>query len=372
MVRMDRILRDYRDAGSLNGLLALWGFVDDTTFLTKAGHVGLVYRMRGVDDEGLPHAQRQVLAHRFEAGLRLLDEHCRVYQYLLKRRVAPFVAAPCPQPIAHEAIQRRAAYLNARRDDLFELSQYLVLLYEAPHVVRRSTALRSLWRSPRAAATAWLSTTQTVGVLEGDLDRAVGTLHQKASAFDVQLGEIGLTPLPKDEAFRFFRHLVNYTPEVADAARLRYDTHLDYFVGDCRRRVPPGSPPGRRPRVKVLSMKEPPSHTFAHVLDDLATLPGEFVACLEWQRIPGDRMRRDLQQRRRHFFNKRVSLVNYVSSETRPEDMLVDDSAGAMVRQLGDALTELEVHGHFFGRRRSPWCCMARTHERSSSSRQKP
>ena len=42
-------------------------------------------------------------------------------------------------------------------------------------------------------------------------------------------------------------------------------------------------------------------------------------------------------------------LVNYVSSETRPEEMLVDDSAGALVRQLGDALTEIEVNGHFFG-----------------------
>ena len=41
MVSVGRILRDYRDAGSVNGLLALWGFVDDTTFLTKAGHVGV-------------------------------------------------------------------------------------------------------------------------------------------------------------------------------------------------------------------------------------------------------------------------------------------------------------------------------------------
>ena len=79
MVRLGRILRDYQDAGSVNGLLALWGFVDDTTFLTKAGHVGVVYRIRGVDFEGLSHPQRQSLAHRFEAGLRLLDEHCRVY-----------------------------------------------------------------------------------------------------------------------------------------------------------------------------------------------------------------------------------------------------------------------------------------------------
>src|SRR5207253_2529575 len=38
-----------------------------------------------------------------------------------------------------------------------------------------------------------------------------------------------------------------------------------------------------------------------------------------------------------------------LSSETKPEEMLVDESANATVRQLGDALTELDVHGHFFG-----------------------
>ncbi|MCA1676704.1 MAG: hypothetical protein LC799_32545, partial [Actinobacteria bacterium] len=42
-------------------------------------------------------------------------------------------------------------------------------------------------------------------------------------------------------------------------------------------------------------------------------------------------------------------MINYVSSDTRPEEMLVDDSASATVRQLGDALTEIEVNGHFFG-----------------------
>ena len=42
-------------------------------------------------------------------------------------------------------------------------------------------------------------------------------------------------------------------------------------------------------------------------------------------------------------------MVNYVSPETSSDEMLVDDSASATVRQLGDALTETEVHGHFFG-----------------------
>src|SRR4029078_8100587 len=89
--------------------------------------------------------------------------------------------------------------------------------------------------------------------------------------------------------------------------------------------------------------------TFAHLLRELNAIPGEFIACLEWQRIASDRMRRDLHTRLRHFFNKRVSIVNYVSPETRPEEMLVDDSASTTVKQLGDALTEVEVNGHFFG-----------------------
>ena len=46
MVRLSRLLKDYGETGALNSLIALWGFVDDTTFLTKAGHVGLVYRVQ--------------------------------------------------------------------------------------------------------------------------------------------------------------------------------------------------------------------------------------------------------------------------------------------------------------------------------------
>jgi type IV secretion system protein VirB4 len=346
---MGRILQDYRESGSVNGLLALWGFVDDTTFLTKAGHVGTVYRLRGIDYEGLSHPQRQQLVHRFESALRLLDEHCRVYQYLCKRQVGPFVSSACSNPVANEAIQRRAAYLNTRRQDIYELTLFLVLVYEAPHVARRSSELRGAWRHPKASFRAWLSTDDTCEVLEAELDRAIATLHRKAQAFAVQVSDLELVRLPKADAFRFFRGLVNYSPAVVDAARLTHDTHLDYYVSDstveCHR---DHLLVGDR-EVRVLSMKEPPSQTFAFLLQDLYEVPGEFIACLEWQRIRSDRVRRDLQSRRRHFFNKRISIVNYVAPEGRPEEMLVDDSASATVRQFGDALTELEVNGHFFG-----------------------
>lgn len=340
-MRVPRLLRDYREAGAVNSLLALWGFVDDETFLTKSGHVGVVYAVRGADAEALPHPQRKTLTHRFEAALRLLDERCRVYEYLIKRVAPPFASAPCSQPVANEAMQRRVAYLNGRLDTLSQIELFMVLLLESPIASRR--------RGPRQGVPAWLSPSERLTLIESELNRVIAELHHKAGAFAVQLADVGLRRLPKAEAFRFFRQLLNYDPAVVDAAPLSHDVHLDYFVADSPVECHRDHLTVGRQAVKVLTMKEPPSQTFAHLLSDLIAVPGEFIACLEWQRTASDRMRRDIQTRRRHFFNKRVSMVNYVAPDTRPEEMLVDDSASSMVRQLGDALTELEVNGHFFG-----------------------
>ena len=96
MLTIRRILRDYENAGSLNSLIALWGFVDDSTFLTKAGHLGVVYRLAGVDFECLDQAQRRDVVHRYEAALRGLDESCRVYQYLCQAKDAGNRAGSLP------------------------------------------------------------------------------------------------------------------------------------------------------------------------------------------------------------------------------------------------------------------------------------
>ena len=88
MVKIDRILKDYREAGSVNALLALWGFVDGHAFLTKAGAIGVIYRLAGADYECLDHAERRDIARRFEQALRHLDESFRSTS-LLKRPAAP-------------------------------------------------------------------------------------------------------------------------------------------------------------------------------------------------------------------------------------------------------------------------------------------
>ncbi len=351
MVRLSRILRDYSDAGGVNTLLAPWGFLGDGTILTKAGHVARAYSVRGIDVDGLTHPERHALVRRMEAALRALDERCRVYQYLVKRTADAFTAPVCPEPVAQEAATRRAAYLNERRAELYRLELFLALVYEPPHGPRVSTSLRNLRRNPGDALRNWLSTPHALHVIETEMDAAIEALSHKAELFEAQLVDFGLARLSRQDAFRLLRRLVNYDPGVVDAAMANPpEVHIDYFMADsgveCHR---DHLMVGRR-AVKVLSMKEAPSQTHADALGALLDVPGEFVACLEWQRVPSERIRRDIQTRRRHFFNQRISLVNYITpGEARTEDMLVDESASATVRQLGDALTDIEVNGHVFG-----------------------
>lgn len=49
MLKLRRIIRDYQDDGSVNSLIALWGFVDEHTFLTKAGRLCLAGQCTGAD-----------------------------------------------------------------------------------------------------------------------------------------------------------------------------------------------------------------------------------------------------------------------------------------------------------------------------------
>ena len=350
MMNVDRIFRDYKDSGALNELLAIWGFIDDSNFLTKAGDVGVVLEMKGPDATALTHDDRKRVTHQFEAALRLMDERVRVYQYFIKEHVGPFCApAVATRPVASEAFERRAGYLNGRRDQLFTVGQYIVLLLEHEKLSGAGKAVREFWSRPIQVIREQLSLKDTATFLEGQIDALVRALDQATGSVSVQLANVQLKRLDKGAAFKFLRRLVNFDPHVLGASCLRYDSHVDYFLSDspveCHRdhlRI------GSR-LVTALSMKEPPSRTYAHMLSDLMRIPCEFVACLEWQRLPADKVRRDIHSRRRHFYNKRVSLVNYVSPETQADEMLVDDSAAATVNQLGEALVEVEANGHFFG-----------------------
>jgi type IV secretion system protein VirB4 len=348
MVKVSRLLKDYADSGALNDRLAVWGFVDSVTFLTKAGAVGVMFRLEGVDDTCLDHAERQAVARRFEQALRQLDESFRLYQYLVKR---PAVLPPTSghaNPVVRAALDRRAEYFTSKAEALFDYELYTVLLYEGWSGARNGASLAG--RLSIRSAWELLSVRRVMTVLSHELTRAVTHLHTKAQAFQAQLSDT-VTPrlLAKGEIFRVLRLLLNPTPHKAESGALKYDTHVDFFAADSTVECQRDALRIDDYRIKVLTMKEPPSRTFAHVLEDVYAVPSRFVACLEWQRLSNDRIRREIHARRRHFHNTKTSLVNYLHPDTKPEEMLNDESAAATVQELGHALTELDVHGNVFG-----------------------
>ena len=86
--RVSEIWREHRESGGLNELIGICSFLDEHTFLTKSGDLGVVLRVRGIDYECLDPQEIDGLARRFESSLRSLGEEFRLYQYLLKRNRA--------------------------------------------------------------------------------------------------------------------------------------------------------------------------------------------------------------------------------------------------------------------------------------------
>ncbi len=358
VVKLSRILKDYRQTGALSELINLYGFVDPHTFLTKSGDLGVVIRVRGVDYECLDPDQLDRIARRFEASLKILDEKFRIYQHLLKRSHAPIPRQTFENPVVDEAIKGRVDYLESKANELYSFEIYFTVLYEGwRHRRSRLERLSRLLSNPKLGFMEMLSGEQQVGLLEAELDRHREVLTNRVNSFLIQLREVAdFTLLPKDECFRFFRHLVNLTPDKADAVSLKHDLFLDYFVSDepleCHRdhlRL------GDR-YVKVLTLKDPPSHTITHLLRGLLEIPTNFILTSEFKREDSSRMRRLIRRKRRHFHNAKHSLASYLFQQNQngappaPGEMLTDDAAVGLVVDLGHCLSEMEIEGRYFGR----------------------
>ena len=156
--------------------------------------------------------------------------------------------------------------------------------------------------------------------------------------------------LSNAEAFAFFRRLLNYTPGKAEAVRLRADTFLDYDLCDSALECHRTHLRLDDTYVRVMTLKEPPAQTFPHLFQALYEIPSNLILMNDWQREGQAAVRREIHAKRRHFHNAKVSLTNYLSeTPTAPGELLVDDSAAALVKDLGACLTELTLQGRYFG-----------------------
>jgi type IV secretion system protein TrbE len=352
MLRRPRIEADYRRSGAVNALVPPFAFLDDHVFLCKGGDVGVALRLCGVDYECLDHVGRDAVARRFERALRVFDQDYIVYQYLLKRDGVQIPHAPCGLPDVDAASGRRLAHLTSDRRGLFEVETYAVILHTGwTSAASRLGWTRQLMRQPWTVLRERLSAIRTMTVLDADLARAIAALRHKVDTFIAQTQLAAqATLLDKSETFGFLRRLLNYARDTADLAILDEDRFVDYAVAGSSLECHRGHLRLHDTYVRVLTVKQPPRQTFAHMLQPLYELPANVILCTRWRAEEEGQTRRTIQSKRRHHHNRKSSLTNYLgNAPAAPGEMLVDDAAVAMVDDLGGCLKEIDLHGRRFG-----------------------
>jgi type IV secretory pathway VirB4 component len=70
MLRLDQVIKPWKDSAALNDHINLYGFWNETAFLTKSGDLGMVLSVPGVDYESLDRSQQEYAVKRLEAALK--------------------------------------------------------------------------------------------------------------------------------------------------------------------------------------------------------------------------------------------------------------------------------------------------------------
>jgi type IV secretory pathway VirB4 component len=116
MLRLDKVIKSWKESAALNDHINLYGFWNETAFLTKSGDLGMVLMVPGVDYESLDRSEQEYAVKRLEAALKAFGPGFHVYQYLFKSNRPDIPFAKYDDPIVEAAIDQRRKFFDAKRD----------------------------------------------------------------------------------------------------------------------------------------------------------------------------------------------------------------------------------------------------------------
>jgi type IV secretion system protein VirB4 len=348
MLRLDKVIKPWKEAASLNDHINLYGFWNETAFLTKSGDVGMVLRVSGVDYESLDHAEQEYAVKRLEAALKAFGPGFHVYQYLFKQNRPEIPFDHYDDPIVEAAIDQRRQFFEAKRNRLYQVEIfYCVVLEGARSKTGVGAALTRLFRDPAGAMDELK--TQFAGssmktLLRSQIEAEVAQLDHRVQAFTRQLGDfVGIEVLNQQGQFSFLRRLVNYD-DWRIAGKPQSTQFLDYQVVNSTIEAERDHLRVGDHIVRVLTMKEAITETRPLVLDSLLKIGANFYVVTEWTPMNAEQARKEVNKRRRHFNVSKTGFISQMgndAAQTNPRDVLVDESKQADIENLGDCLRAL-------------------------------
>ena len=348
MLRLDKIIKPWKESAALNDHINLYGFWNETTFLTKSGDVGMVLSVPGVDYESLDRSEQEYAVKRLEAALKAFGPGFHVYQYLFKSNCPDIPFAKYDDPVVAAAIDQRRKFFDAKREHLYQVEIfYCILLEGSRSKTGVGAALTRLFRDP-AGAMEELKTQFTNNsmktLLRTHVERDVRRLGQQVEAFGRQLADfMQVEILNQRRQFMFFRRLMNYD-DWRVAGKPQSTQFLDYQVVNSDIEAERDHLRVGDHIVRVLTMKEAITETKPLVLNALLKIPANFYVVTEWTLLSADKARKEVNKRRRHFNMSKTGFVSQMGNDatkTAPRDVLVDESKQADIENLGDCLRAL-------------------------------
>ena len=355
MLRLDKILKTWKEAAATADHINLYGFWNETAFLTKSGDLGMALRVTGVDYESLDHSQQENAVKRLEAALKNFSPGFHVYQYLFKTNNPEIPFAEYDEPIVQTGQDRRRELFESKADQLFEIEIYYCVLIEGS---RSKTGIRAalgqLFGDPAGGLNELkrqFSNHDMKILLRRDIERDLARLSNQVQAFVRQVADfVRIEVLDYRGQFRLLRRLLNY-----DDWRIAGEPESSQFL--CNQ-VHNSEIRAERDHlrvgddfVRILTMKEAVGETRPLSLDALLKIPANFIAVSEWVPLSAAAARKEVTKRRRHFNIAKTGFVSQLGNDpakTNPRDVLVDESKQADIENLGDCLRTLG-EGQYLG-----------------------
>ena len=347
MMRLDKIIKPWKDAGSLNANVNLYGFWDETTFLTKSGDLGVVLKVCGVDFESLDQAGQEFAVRRLEAALKSFGPGFHVYQYLFKTNRPDIPFAKYGDPLIDAAVEQRREFFEAKRDRLYCIEIFYAVVVEG---ARSKTGIgAALGRFPSDPSGAWRELkAQFTGdsmkiLLRTQIERDVARLKQRIAAFRQQMGDlVEIAELPQHQQFHFFRRLLNFD-DWRIAGNPQSTQYLDYQVVNSDITADRDHLRIGDHFVRLLTMREAISVTRPLVLDRLLKIEANFYAVTEWTPLATDAAKKEVVKRRRHANVSKSGFISSMKDESmvNQRDVLIDEGKQADIEALGDCLRDL-------------------------------
>src|ERR1700757_920601 len=104
MLRLDRVIRPWKESGALNSQINLYGFWKVQAFLTKSGDLGIVLRVRGAVYQSLDQAAQEWCGKRLQAAIKAFGVGFQICQFLFKTNRAAIPFHEYEDPVIQAAV----------------------------------------------------------------------------------------------------------------------------------------------------------------------------------------------------------------------------------------------------------------------------